>query len=183
VILAVAETGFHLLLPCLAVSDRTLAIARQHLVQRDEIQDFNYLAAKPISRGKPLGVVMEHMRQARYNRNLVSWHCDDLLYREFVLSSEIDTAFDGEMNWRRPFWEYFYPRIRREQDATSASQAVVAALHNQGRISGDVIAHQNIAEIWWTGITGTSGWERIWVAALRPVGIAARLNSAGRSSR
>ena len=39
-----------------------------------------------------------------------------------VLSPEIDSAFDGDLNWRRELWENFYPRIRKENSAETAAE-------------------------------------------------------------
>jgi hypothetical protein len=40
----------------------------------------------------------------------------DPIYRDYVLSPEIDAAADGRMVWRRSLWESFYPRVRPEHD-------------------------------------------------------------------
>ena len=99
---AVAQTALHLVPPLLPVGERTLSIARKHLVQAKELSDFDFLAAKPIWRGKPLKTLLEHVELAHYNRELINWKLDEQVYRDFVLSPQIDPAADGDLNWRRP---------------------------------------------------------------------------------
>ena len=83
---ALGQTALHLVPPCLPVGDRTLSIARKHLVQAGERSDFEYLAAAPLWRGQSLKTLLEHVELAHYNRELVNWKLDDQVYREFVLS-------------------------------------------------------------------------------------------------
>ena len=87
---ALAQTALHLVPPRLATSERTLSIARKHLVQAKELSDFEFLAANPVWRDKPLKTLLEHVELARYNRELINWKLDDQVYREFVLSPLID---------------------------------------------------------------------------------------------
>ena len=83
---ALAQTALHLVPPRLATTERTLSIARKHLVQAKELSDFDFLAANPVWRGKPLKTLLEHVELAHYNRELINWKLDEQVYREFVLS-------------------------------------------------------------------------------------------------
>ena len=179
--LAIGQTMLHLGTPRLAISERTLNLARKHLVQSKELKDFEFLAAKPCWSGKRLRTLLEHVELANYNRELVNWKWEDEVYRDFVLSPEIDPVFDGELNWRRSLWENFYPRIRHENDPASAAEIVVRFLRERVTISDQVFQSQSIAAIWEQELTNAAGFERIYVAALRSVGVAARINGAGRA--
>src|SRR5208337_4270752 len=142
-VVAAADTALHLIPPRLPVSERTLAIARKHLVQPKEMPDFDFLsslssfpsvqAGPSLWRGKRLKTLLEHVELANYNRELIDWKLDEAHYRNFVLAPQIDPEFDGDLNWRRPLWENFYPRIRKQQ--TTADAAVIVARFLRERVT------------------------------------------------
>ncbi|HMP84214.1 MAG TPA: transglutaminase domain-containing protein, partial [Verrucomicrobiota bacterium] len=185
---AVALTAIHVITPRLSVSDRTLAIARNRLVQPAHRDDFDFLAAEPtptpsqegsLWRGKQLSILLDHVALADYNRTLVRWTIDDDLYRNFVLSPQISPAYDTEMNWRRCLWEHFYPRIRRESDPQAAVEIVIRELSRSLELQTDSSAPMSIRVIWTTGRADAAGFEAVAVAALRAIGIPARLDESG----
>ena len=176
---ALAQTTLHLIPPRLPTSKRTLSIARKHLVQAKELSDFDFLAANPVWRGKPLKTLLEHVELAHYNRELVNWKLDDQVYREFVLSPQIDPIVDGEVNWRRALWENFYPRIRREQDPGAAAETIARFLRERITVAEGDGLPTVIAEIWQRQITNEKGFEAVCVAALRSVGLPSRLGAQG----
>ena len=87
--LALADSAVHLGPQHFPVSDRTLGLARRFLVQPKERADFGWLAAQPIWSGVKLRVLLDHVELAVYNRELINWTLDDMLYRDFVLSPGI----------------------------------------------------------------------------------------------
>ena len=178
---ALAQTAPHLVPPHLAVGERTLAIARKHLVGPKERSDFDFLAANPVWRGKPLKTLLEHVELAHYNRELINWKLDEQVYREFVLSAQIDPAADGGLNWRRALWENFYPRIRREQEPGAAAEIVVRFLRERVTVAQGSGLPSAVAESWQRQITSERGFEAVYVAALRSVGVPSRLGSQGRA--
>lgn len=180
-VVAIGVSALHLVPPQLPISGRTLNLARRYLVQAKALNDFEFLAAKPNWAGKPLKTLLQHVELANYNRELINWKLDDEMYRNFVLFPEIDPAFDGELNWRRSLWESFYPRIRRENDPAAAAEIVVRFLRERMTISDNAFPQQSISEIWERGLADTAGFERIYVAALRSVGVAARINRDGKA--
>jgi hypothetical protein len=235
-IIALGLTALHLGTPQLAVSERTLSIARKFLVPAGEKNDFEFLAAKPIWSAKRLKTLLQHAHLANYNRSLVNWKLDNQIYREFVLSPEIEPELNGDepdqipsprpsprlggeremaspastndplnpepstlnhqpstnLNWRRPLWEYFYPRIRKESSLEAAAEIVGRHLRERVtvvRSSGGnqaqnekklapphVVAYSSAAEIWERGDATERGFEVLTVAALRSAGIPARLS-------
>jgi hypothetical protein len=178
---AVALTALHLVPPRLPTSERTLSIARKHLVSAKERSDFEVLASNPVWRGKPLRTLLGHVELAHYNRELINWKLDEQMYQQFVLSPEIDPAADGGLNWRRPLWESFYPRIRREQDPAAAAETVVRFLRERVTIAQGSNLPSTVAEAWQRQVTDERGFEAVYVAALRSVGVPSRLDAQGRA--
>jgi len=174
---ALSVTALHRVTPLFAVSDTTSGIARRFLVQPKERGDFEYLVAQPIWRGQKLITPLEHVKLADYNRGLINWQVNDHVYRDFVLSPVITGNLDEQLNWRRPLWEEFYPRIRRENSTEDAARIVVRHLRERVTIVAGSNLPQSVPMIWLKQITDKAGFEIIHVAALRSVGVPARLNS------
>lgn len=181
--LALAQTGIHLITPRLAISDSTIRIARKWLLAPKWKEDFETLAAKPFWRAQRLETLLTHVELSNYCvYELINWKVDKAIYREFVLSPIIDSESDSELNWRRPLWEFFYPRIRKEDSPEAAAEIVVRNLRERvtivpaERISA---ARSGIETIWRDQITDERGFQRIYVATLRSVGVGARINSVG----
>jgi hypothetical protein len=141
--------------------------------------------------------LLEHVELAHYNRELVNWKLGDAVYREFVLSAQIDPAADGNLDWRRALWENLYPRIRREQSPEAAAEVVVRFLRERVTVLGQsrkqkvestnqwqVASSQSsvasgIAGTWQRQVTSERGFEALYVAALRSVGVPSRLGAQG----
>ena len=178
---ALAQSALHLSPPYLSVSERSVKLAHKHLVQQKEINDFDFLCASPVWRDKRLKVLLTHVELANYSRELVNWKLDDQIYRAFVLSSEIDSEFDGDLNWRRELWENFYPRIRKAETSEIAAEIVVRFLRERVTVVEGESSTVTIKDIWRRQITDQYGFEAIYVAAMRSVGIPSRLNVQGRA--
>jgi dienelactone hydrolase len=179
---ALAETAIHLVTPHFAVSDTTLSIARKFLVQPKEHGDFEYLITQPIWHNQRLNTLLEHTELASYNRELINWRLNDNMYRDYVLSPAIEPStlnpqFSTNLNWRRPLWEEFYPRIRHESSPEDAAKIVVRHLRERVTIADQLNLPRDTPAIWLRQITDENGFEIIYVAALRSVGVPARLNS------
>ncbi len=180
--LAAVETAVHLLTPQFATSERTLDIAKRYLIAPKWTEDFNYLSTNAVWLGKPLKVLLEHVELAHYNRNeLINWKVDETIYRKFVLSPNIDASSETELNWRRPLWESFYPRIRKEDTPEAAAQIVIRFLRERVTMDPKHEHPPGIETAWRREITDEKGFEIIYVAALRSVGVGARLNPAGKA--
>jgi dienelactone hydrolase len=174
---ALAVTAIHLVPPHFLVSDRTLSIARKHLVEPKERADFEFLAAQTNWGGQKLKTLLDHVELAGYNRELINWKLDDNSYRDFVLSPVITGQPGGQLNWRRPLWEEFYPRIRHENSTEDAARIVARHLRERVTIAAMPDPPHDIPTIWLRQITDETGFEIIHVAALRSVGVPARLNA------
>ena len=174
---AIGLSAIFWITPQFAVNDTTLSIARWFLVQPKQRSDFDYLATNSVWRGKRLKTLLEHVELADYNRQLVSWKVDPDRYRNFVLSPQIDPVLDGDMNWRRPLWEYFYPRIRREPSPESAAEVVRRELSEAVKVVAHSSVNADIRSMWDRRVADKTGFEAVYVAALRSVGVPARLGS------
>ena len=82
-----------------------------------------------------------------------------------------------QLDWRRFLWEEFYPRIRHESSPENAAKIVVRHLREYVTIAVIPNPPREVPEIWLKQITDRPGFDLIYVASLRSVGIPARLNS------
>ena len=174
---AVIETALHLVTPRFSVRPTTLNLARRMLVQPRELADFDYLAALPVWAPVKLRSLLDHVELDNYNRQLVNWLLNDRLYREDVLSPII-TGRPGELlDWRRPLWEEFYPRIRHEDVLTDAAGIIERHLRERVTIARLPGLPHEVPAIWRKQITDEAGFAVISVAALRSAGVPARLDA------
>ncbi len=176
-VLATAQTIVYLGTPLLPVGDETLAVARKCLISQHEIKDFDFLSTNEIWRGQKIKVLLEHVQLANYDRQLINWTLDNEIYQHFVLSPVITGRSDEQLDWRRPFWEEFYPRIRHAASLEEAAKIVFAHLHERVTIATLPNSPREVPEIWSKQITDEAGFEIIFIAALRSVGVPAHLDS------
>jgi O-antigen ligase len=175
--IALVQTVFYLGTPSLPVTNKTISIARKYLVPPKEIGDFDFLSENPIW--------LQHVDLANYNRTLINWQLDDKIYQDYVLSPVIlstdNSPFTTALNWRRPLWEEFYPRIRHESLPEDAARIVVRHLRERVTIATTANPSHDIPTIWLRQRTDATGFQIIYVAALRSVGVPARLNASGQA--
>jgi hypothetical protein len=174
---ALAETAIHLVPPRFLVSERKLGIVRRFLVQPKESTDFEFLVTQSIWQGQRLKTLLEHVELTGYNRELINWQLDDMMYRDDVLSPVITGEAGEQLNWRRLLWEEFYPRIRHESSPEDAAKIVVRHLRERVTVLGLPDLPHAIPETWLRQLTDPTGFQIIYVAALRSVGVPARLDS------
>jgi len=165
-----------LVIPQLPVSDFTLDMANEFLVRAERRSDFEIVVQSTPCRGKRLGALLEHVELANLQRNQFYKTLDATTFQQFVLSPVVDTTPIAELDWRRTLWETFYPHVRQENEPSSAARIVVRVLRERVGISPDYPYRVGVETIWTQGMTDEAGFERVYVAALRSVGIAARLN-------
>jgi hypothetical protein len=120
---------------------------------------------------------LTHVELGNYTVNeLVNWKVDDALYREFVLSPVI-AGGGHELNWRRELWENFYPRIRHENTTFDAAVIVVRFLRQRVTIAPNYPKQPGVESMWNGHIVNLKDFEILYTAALRSVGVPARLNA------
>lgn len=176
-LLALAQTTVHLLVPRLEVTASSLSVARAWLVPAARRSDFDCLARDAGWGGKPVRELLQHVELADLQRTEFYPELDETVYREFVQSPRMLRESTSEWGWRRVFWEGFYPRVRKRETAVEAAAGVVRFLRERVAISQEDGRGQGVVTSWNHGCTTELGFEEIYVAALRAVGVAARLDS------
>jgi hypothetical protein len=166
----------HLVVPQLVVSDFTLGAANEFLLRAEWRSDFEFMTRSVPWRGKRIGALLEHVKLANLQRNQFYTALDSATFQQFVLSPLVDTTPVAELDWRRTLWAAFYPTVRGERDPSRAARLVVRGLREHVGISPDYPYRVGVETIWTQGMTDEAGFERVYVAALRSVGIAARLD-------
>ncbi len=175
---ASVQTAIHLGTPQMQVTDTTIKAARKFLVAPQWMEDFDELADNPCWRNQKLKTFLTHVELSNYCvYELINWKLPKDIYNQFVLSPIIDAESDSELNWRRPLWEFFYPRIRKENDTQSAAEIVVRTLRARVTMDAKHDWPTGIESIWKNQITTPAGFERIYAATLRSVGVPARLDN------
>lgn len=175
--LALADTALHLIPPRMEISPRNLDIARKHLLSPNWRQDFEILAASPIWNGQNLKTLLTHVELAHYTvYELINWKLETSVYQQFVLSPVI-TGADRELNWRRELWESFYPCVRHEKSTSDAADIVVRFMRQRITIAPKCPQQLGVESMWNGHIVNPSDFEVLYVAALRSVGVPARLDA------
>lgn len=173
---ALLLAAIHLVVPRMALNDFTLAVADEFLVRQEWRADFDFVVRNSVSRGKRLGAILDHAELANLQRRHFYQDLDEQTYQQFVLSPVVDRLPLSELDWRRTLWENFYPRVRRERDPALAAVTVARFLRERVGIDPGFGYRVGVETIWRQQMTDESGFERIYVAALRSVGVVARLN-------
>lgn len=177
---ALAVTGAQLGLPRLRATPRVLDWARAILVTSGEQSDFEFLRGQADWRREPLRALLDHLRLARYNRELANWQIEEPMFREFVLSPKIDSSGAG-LNWRRTLWEQCRPQIRREETPAAAAAVVVSFLRSRVTVSNQAAAPVAPGEALERQAVIPDDFERLYLAALRASGVPARRGADGRA--
>jgi len=178
---ACGVTAFHWVLPRVPANQDAVELARNFLIAAPLRNDFDYLIQHSFSKGQSLAPLLTHLELANLQRQQFYSNLDDATFRAYVLSPEIAPLPLEEGNWRRILWENVYPRIRRESDPSEAAQIVVRFLRERVGIDSSYHYRVGVETIWTQQMTDEAGFERIYVAALRSVGIAARLDDGGQA--
>jgi hypothetical protein len=171
-------TLVHAGLPQLEANAWTLAGARKWLVRGELKEDFDFLAVYGESdwHRYRLAALLQNVELSDLQRRQFYANLDKPTYQNYILSPEIDVLPLQELNWRRTLWEYFYPRVRHLNAPGAAAQIVVRLLRERVEIEPTSGPEVGVETIWREGVTDEKGFDRIYVAALRAVGIAARLD-------
>lgn len=178
--IATVVTAIHIVLPNLPVTSSTAKLARKLLVQRRLRDDFDWLTDQLKHDNLRIADVLEHIELGNLQRAFFKPQLTDDLYRNWVLSPAPVEEI-GSNNWRRPLWEFFYPRIQHELDLHTAVRTVVRELRSRVTIVNQQQPAGTVLDAWHQQITTPAGFERLYIATLRAVGIPARLNENGKA--
>jgi len=165
----------HIALPLLPVTPITLKLARQWNVRPELRADFDWLVSQPEAKNCRPRDLLEHLNLAALQRGQFAASLSENEWREFVLSPWIDGAGE-DIAWRRELWETLYPRIRRETDPGQAATHIARQLSLRLRVYGEGEATFQPCLIWERGTATQSEFRLMSVAALRSIGLPARLN-------
>jgi transglutaminase-like putative cysteine protease len=99
----------------------------------------------------------------------------------YMLSPVITGNSGEQLNWRRPLWEEFYPRIRHESSPEAAARIVVRHLRERVTIAPDYPRQPDVQTTWHRQIMNPDDFEVIYTAALRSVGVPAQLDAGKRA--
>jgi len=197
VLSAIAYASIYELFPKLKVNKRTLSYARNWVVPQRDRGDFDFLATNSFFADESVKSLLEHVELARYTtKELVNWNVDPDHYRNFILSPIIDCAPNpgltlhrtgAGLQWRRPLWQYCYPRMREATSIEEASQTIANTIRERITVVSEkeiealkdrgIAIPVSIEQIWLKHLADTEGFERVYVAALRSVAIPSRLGS------
>lgn len=119
-------------------------------------------------------IVEEHVRLAQRQRSQFYENIDSETFSNYVLNPVISAS--SGTRWRRMLWRTTYPHVRNSRDAVLAARTMVAYLRSRVTVVRGAI-RGSVEDAWRSGITDTQGFEALYVAALRAVGIAARLDA------
>lgn len=175
---ALVQTGIHLGLPYFSISERTVNLAR-HLVRAEFREDFDFIVERGITAGTPIRQVLQHVELANLQRNRFYPELPEEIFRPYILSPQVFEGGVEGWGWRRVLWETFYPRVRKADTPAEAAEIVVRFLRERVGINESVRQGHAIETCWRTGWTSDSGFDGIYVAAMRSVGIAARIGESG----
>jgi len=159
-------------------------------VENQRMTEIGENRKRPFEKGEPvqdlvilhdpapkLRTYLQHVELASLQREIIEWEVDDEIWLEFVMSPWIGSAKD-DLKWRRVLWESFYPRMRRESSPSAAVEIVARHLALRVRVGDAAHRRQSLRDMWIQGLTDRAGFERLYVAALRSVGVPARLGTA-----
>lgn len=178
-IAACGFTAFHLGLPRMPADGDIVSLARTTLVERHLRNDFDYLVHNTFSESQSLEPLLTHLKLADMQRRQFYSNLDGFVFQMYVLSPKIATLPLEEFKWRRQLWEHFYPRVRRESVPMEGAQIVVRLLRERVGIDPGYDYRVGVETIWTQQMTDETGFERIYVAALRSVGVASRIGESG----
>jgi hypothetical protein len=103
------------------------------------------------------------------------------VFSPIIEPSSTSNASSFNLNWRRSLWEAFYPRIRHENSPAEAAQIVVRYLRERVTTVSPPNSPRSVSAIWRRQVTDEKGFQIIYVAALRSVGVPARLDANGQA--
>ena len=177
-ILAAAQTIVEPGLPRLTISDSVVSAGRKLLVSKDRLEDYDFMVGDPSWKGHKLNALLTHVELAQLQRQHFYPKIETATFHNYVLSPRVDDD-STEWGWRRELWENFYPRIRKERDVVRGAETVVRFLRERISIDPNRSTRNGVESCWRLGVADETSFEQVYVAALRSVGIAARLDGKG----
>ena len=173
-IAALGVTSLNLLVPELNVNEFSLSMAKSFLL-RSRAEDISFLGQQKAAGEIKLKTLLQDAQLANLQRHQFYTSLENGLFQQYILSPQIDSQAPA-WNSRKELWEYFQPRIRKQHDPMLGAKIIVDYLLERVGIDSSYSADQDVDTVWIQKMASEGGFQRIYVAALRSVGIATRLN-------
>ena len=130
-----------------------------------------------------VGVLLEHIELSDLQKRQFYDSTTPEQFEKYILSPIISPEMERDLGWRRLMWEHVYPRIRNEHDPAVAATMVARYLRQRvtvanHRVQGNTL---DLRTAWESGMITADEFEVLYVAALRSVGIGARINVEGKT--
>ncbi len=178
---ALGLTAAHLAVPRMAFSAENLRRAVRWGVADMQEADIEFLSGLKLRSSTKLGEALEHLELTDYRGPFLYQDLEPEIWRHFVISPAIAGTEGQPIDWRRPLWESFYPRVRKETDPTSAAKIVVRHLRERVGFNPERAPSPSPRKTWSAGMANVPDWERLYIAALRSATVAARLGDSGKA--
>lgn len=179
IVLLSLQIGIHWLLPLMPASRATIWLAGRLLVANEMKADWAWLTHESSPHLQTIAEYSDNMRLASLERNSYYDMLEHGMYRRFLLSIAIDDLLRIDSEWRVEMWQAISPWSKQSRNAREGTRVVGLILREHltvkraaGKRSGTTIS-----EMWQGELTDEKGFQRLYVAALRSVGIAARLDA------
>jgi len=158
-------------------------IVSKTLVPPSQRNAFMHLASITLSEGNSLYTLLNYFKLANYDRSLSNWKLKDNDFDDFVLSPCLDNKQQMQLCWRQHLWELLYPRIKHVQTEEQAATIIVRYLRERITITTEAKrpTEYDLVDIFNSQLIDKNGFSMIYVAALRSVGIPAKLNDSGQA--
>jgi hypothetical protein len=123
--------------------------------------------------------VREYLELADYCRRLVNWNINETQYQDYVLNPILKVGTKTGLEWRWILWSGFYPKIRKTNSPLEAASVLAGELRTEIEIQNQPRNDFNFTRIWRDRVASADEFKILHVAALRAVGICARINVQG----
>ncbi len=181
--LATAVSVVHLSAPALNARLVSPDLVARLLPSPGARDDFREIAARADFASTRFGNLLEHAELANYRGPfLYGGALDREIWSRYIVSPLIGESEPRAIDWRRPLWEHFYPRVRQETDPGEAARIVVRHLRARVGIHPGEADTDSLGSAWERGLANTRDWEWLYVAALRSAGVAARIGEGRRAA-
>lgn len=162
------------------LGNRIVKIHHSHLptpvLNSEEILSFTDKWNLTDAQGKE---VREYLELADYCRRLVNWDINEIEYQDYVLNPVLRAGTKTGLEWRWILWSGFYPKIRKTNSPLEAASVLAGELRTEIEIQNQPRNDFNFTRIWRNRVASPEQFKFLHVAALRAVGVCARINAQG----
>jgi hypothetical protein len=159
-----------------------IAFVRKLLIRPSDLGYFDFVLGESKPVGLPLGSIVEEVHLgSRARKETFGAAVGGHEFSCYILSDRLGAAFDGHLDWRGPLWRFFYPRVKTSNSTVDAASIVVLALRERIMVDPRIPESSDVGQLWKAKRTSLRDFDFIYVAALRSIGIAARVGKSGKA--